>query len=115
MSKSKLESEDNLLQHTKEHCLVGIKGAIKRGIDSHFIHANIDTYHWFDFSFQKSNFSNFNKIHTRYTNSHILNFYGSIFKNRNRTKICVPDIQKMIFSRILEFFSNLYIEHYLYA
>ena len=35
--------EDNLLQHTKEHCLVGIKGAIKRGIDSHFIHANIDT------------------------------------------------------------------------
>ena len=43
MSKSKLESEDNLLQHTKEHCLVGIKGAIKRGVDSHFIHANIDT------------------------------------------------------------------------
>ena len=42
MSK-KLESEDSLLQHTKEHCLVGIKGAIKRGIDSHFIHANIDT------------------------------------------------------------------------
>lgn len=35
--------EDNLLQHTKEHCLVGIKGAIKRGVDSHFIHANIDT------------------------------------------------------------------------
>ena len=31
------------MQHTKEHCLVGIKGAIKRGIDSHFIHANIDT------------------------------------------------------------------------
>ena len=43
MSKSNLENEDNLLQHTKEHCLVGIKGAIKRGIDSHFIHANIDT------------------------------------------------------------------------
>jgi len=43
MSQSKLDSEDNLLQHTKEHCLVGIKGAIKRGIDSHFIHANIDT------------------------------------------------------------------------
>ena len=35
--------ENNLLQHTKEHCLVGIKGAIKRGVDSHFIHANIDT------------------------------------------------------------------------
>ena len=43
VSKSKLDSEDNLLQHTKEHCLVGIKGAIKIGIDSHFIHANIDT------------------------------------------------------------------------
>ena len=43
MSNSSSESEDNLLQHTKEHCLVGIKGAIKRGIDSHFIHANIDT------------------------------------------------------------------------
>ena len=48
MSKSKLESEDNLLQHTKEHCLVGIKGAIKRGVDSHFIHANIDTDVIFD-------------------------------------------------------------------
>lgn len=36
-------SEDTLLQHTKEHCLVGIKGAVKRGIDGHFIHANIDT------------------------------------------------------------------------
>ena len=43
MSKSNLDNEDTLLQHTKEHCLVGIKGAIKRGIDSHFIHANIDT------------------------------------------------------------------------
>ena len=41
--KSKLDAEGNLLQHTKEHCLVGIKGAIKRGVDSHFIHANIDT------------------------------------------------------------------------
>jgi len=43
MPKSKLDAEGSLLQHTKEHCLVGIKGAIKRGIDSHFIHANIDT------------------------------------------------------------------------
>ena len=43
MSKNKLDAEGTLLQHTKEHCLVGIKGAIKRGIDSHFIHANIDT------------------------------------------------------------------------
>lgn len=37
------DKEDTLLQHTKEHCLVGIKGAVKRGIDGHFIHANIDT------------------------------------------------------------------------
>lgn len=43
ISKTNLQEEDNLLQHTKEHCLVGIKGAIKRGVDSHFIHANIDT------------------------------------------------------------------------
>ena len=43
MPKSKLDAEGTLLQHTKEHCLVGIKGPIKRGIDSHFIHANIDT------------------------------------------------------------------------
>jgi N6-adenosine-specific RNA methylase IME4 len=34
---------DTLLQHTKEHCLVGIKGQVKRGVDGHFIHANIDT------------------------------------------------------------------------
>jgi N6-adenosine-specific RNA methylase IME4 len=34
---------DTLLQHTKEHCLVGIRGAVKRGTDGHFIHANIDT------------------------------------------------------------------------
>ena len=43
MPKAKLDAEGSLLQHTKEHCLVGIKGAIKRGIDNHFIHANIDT------------------------------------------------------------------------
>ena len=34
---------DTLLQHTKEHCLVGIRGQVKRGVDGHFIHANIDT------------------------------------------------------------------------
>jgi N6-adenosine-specific RNA methylase IME4 len=42
-NKSYEDSEDTLLQHTKEHCLVGIKGAVKRGVDGHFIHANIDT------------------------------------------------------------------------
>ena len=41
--KKRIFNENTLLQHTKEHCLVGIKGAVKRGADSHFIHANIDT------------------------------------------------------------------------
>lgn len=41
--KTNFENDNNLLQHTKEHCLVGIKGAVKRGTDGHFIHANIDT------------------------------------------------------------------------
>ena len=41
--KKRIFNENTLLQHNKEHCLVGIKGAVKRGADSHFIHANIDT------------------------------------------------------------------------
>ncbi|KAH0671434.1 hypothetical protein KY290_025868 [Solanum tuberosum] len=32
-----------LLQHTKEHCLLGIKGTVRRSTDGHIIHANIDT------------------------------------------------------------------------
>jgi mRNA (2'-O-methyladenosine-N6-)-methyltransferase len=32
-----------LLQCVKEHCLVGLKGDVKRASDSYFIHANIDT------------------------------------------------------------------------
>ena len=31
------------LQRVKEHCLVGVKGDVKRASDSHIIHANIDT------------------------------------------------------------------------
>ena len=31
------------MQRVKEHCLVGLKGDVKRASDSHFIHANIDT------------------------------------------------------------------------
>ena len=31
------------MQHVKEHCLVGLKGEVKRAPDSHFIHANVDT------------------------------------------------------------------------
>ncbi|KAG5607871.1 hypothetical protein H5410_029363 [Solanum commersonii] len=32
-----------LFQHTKEHCLLGIKGTVRRSTDGHIIHANIDT------------------------------------------------------------------------
>ncbi|KAF5732376.1 hypothetical protein HS088_TW18G01070 [Tripterygium wilfordii] len=32
-----------LFQHSKEHCLMGIKGTIRRSTDGHIIHANIDT------------------------------------------------------------------------
>ncbi|KAL6645507.1 hypothetical protein ACP70R_017115 [Stipagrostis hirtigluma subsp. patula] len=32
-----------LLQHSKEHCLMGIKGTVRRSTDGHIIHANIDT------------------------------------------------------------------------
>eukprot|EP00340_Litonotus_pictus_P002010 CAMPEP_0170525056 /NCGR_PEP_ID=MMETSP0209-20121228/10519_1 /TAXON_ID=665100 ORGANISM="Litonotus pictus, Strain P1" /NCGR_SAMPLE_ID=MMETSP0209 /ASSEMBLY_ACC=CAM_ASM_000301 /LENGTH=423 /DNA_ID=CAMNT_0010814097 /DNA_START=93 /DNA_END=1360 /DNA_ORIENTATION=+ len=41
--KKKHKDQSSLLQHTKEHCLVGIKGSVKRGTDRNFIHANIDT------------------------------------------------------------------------
>jgi N6-adenosine-specific RNA methylase IME4 len=33
----------SVLQHTKEHCLMGIKGTVRRATDGHIIHANIDT------------------------------------------------------------------------
>jgi hypothetical protein len=29
--------------HTKEHCLMGIKGTVRRNQDGHIIHANVDT------------------------------------------------------------------------
>ena len=34
---------DPLLVPTKEHCLVGVMGSIRRSRDAHIIHANIDT------------------------------------------------------------------------
>lgn len=43
MDKQAYLQKESILQQTKEHCLVGIKGAVKRGSDSHFIHSNIDT------------------------------------------------------------------------
>ncbi|KAL7675325.1 hypothetical protein ACOME3_001588 [Neoechinorhynchus agilis] len=32
----------NVFQPTKEHCLMGIRGTVRRGTDDDFIHANID-------------------------------------------------------------------------
>eukprot|EP01105_Mastigella_eilhardi_P006526 TRINITY_DN1806_c0_g1_i1.p1 TRINITY_DN1806_c0_g1~~TRINITY_DN1806_c0_g1_i1.p1 ORF type:complete len:459 (-),score=62.80 TRINITY_DN1806_c0_g1_i1:31-1407(-) len=34
---------DWIFQHTKEHCLMGIKGTVRRNKDGHIIHTNIDT------------------------------------------------------------------------
>lgn len=36
-------TEHNVFQHTKEHCLMGIKGTVRRSQDGHLINANIDT------------------------------------------------------------------------
>lgn len=35
--------DSSILQRTKEHCLLGVKGTLKRSVDTHFIHANCDT------------------------------------------------------------------------
>ncbi|GJM84689.1 hypothetical protein PR202_ga00382 [Eleusine coracana subsp. coracana] len=34
---------NTLFQRSKEHCLMGIKGTVRRSTDGHIIHANIDT------------------------------------------------------------------------
>ena len=34
--------QDAILQHTSEHCLVGIKGSVKRSEDGYFVHSNCD-------------------------------------------------------------------------
>lgn len=34
---------NTLFQHSKEHCLMGIKGTVRRSSDGHIIHANVDT------------------------------------------------------------------------
>jgi mRNA (2'-O-methyladenosine-N6-)-methyltransferase len=36
-------TENTILQHTSEHCLMGIRGTVRRSTDGHFIHANVDT------------------------------------------------------------------------
>lgn len=38
-----LVSPPSVLQHTKEHCLMGIRGTVRRSTDGHFIHCNVDT------------------------------------------------------------------------
>ncbi|KAG2172758.1 hypothetical protein INT43_000105 [Umbelopsis isabellina] len=40
---SRIVSESEILQHSKEHCLMGIKGTVRRSTDGHFIHCNVDT------------------------------------------------------------------------
>ncbi|WIA36475.1 hypothetical protein OEZ86_007775 [Tetradesmus obliquus] len=37
------QQEGSMLVHTKEHCLMGIRGSVKRGLDGHLIHTNVDT------------------------------------------------------------------------
>jgi len=34
--------DSSALQRSKEHCIVGVKGTLKRSVDTHFIHANCD-------------------------------------------------------------------------
>ncbi|PNW88915.1 hypothetical protein CHLRE_01g050600v5 [Chlamydomonas reinhardtii] len=34
---------ESMLVHTKEHCLMGIKGSVRRATDGHIIHTNVDT------------------------------------------------------------------------
>ncbi|SBS91166.1 mRNA methyltransferase, putative, partial [Plasmodium malariae] len=40
---NEINNENSYLQRTTEHCLVGIKGAVRRSYDIHLIHANLDT------------------------------------------------------------------------
>lgn len=39
---TKYMEPNSVLQHTKEHCLMGIKGTVRRSTDGDFIHANVD-------------------------------------------------------------------------
>jgi N6-adenosine-specific RNA methylase IME4 len=38
-----LHDKKSIFRRTKEHCLMGIKGTVRRNQDGHLIHANIDT------------------------------------------------------------------------
>lgn len=39
---SKNLEHNAVFQRTKEHCLMGIKGTVRRSVDGDFIHANVD-------------------------------------------------------------------------
>jgi len=39
---SVMYGDSSVLQRSKEQCLVGVKGTLKRSVDTHFIHANCD-------------------------------------------------------------------------
>ncbi|XP_076074304.1 N(6)-adenosine-methyltransferase non-catalytic subunit METTL14-like [Mytilus galloprovincialis] len=41
-SRAKALEPGSIFQRTKEHCLMGIKGTVKRSTDGDFIHANVD-------------------------------------------------------------------------
>lgn len=43
MQKHVMYGDSSILQRTKEQCIVGVKGTLKRSVDTHFIHANCDT------------------------------------------------------------------------
>lgn len=38
-----LQEGGSVLAHTKEHCLMGVRGSVRRATDGHIIHANVDT------------------------------------------------------------------------
>ncbi|CAG8544715.1 2050_t:CDS:2 [Acaulospora colombiana] len=40
---SRFFEERSVFQRTKEHCIMGIKGTVRRSTDGHFIHCNVDT------------------------------------------------------------------------
>ena len=41
-SNNQHQGHNSILENTKEHCLMEIKGTVHRNQDGHFIHANID-------------------------------------------------------------------------
>jgi N6-adenosine-specific RNA methylase IME4 len=42
-SRNEFHDPHSVLQHTKEHCLMGMRGTARRSTDGHLIHCNVDT------------------------------------------------------------------------